>query len=115
MFQVDQIGGLSTNKAWNSIDQAQFLAHFEAFVKCTDITKIAIRNNDPIGDFPIELLQNLNCSSLLPFDPQVVQRIRQVNWQFGCDFFYKLHAIVEIGVDAQHKCTVCNGLDQLHY
>lgn len=50
MFQVDQIGGLSTNKAWNSIDQAQFLAHFEAFVKCTDITKIAIRNNDPIGD-----------------------------------------------------------------
>ncbi|KAF4363550.1 hypothetical protein F8388_002091 [Cannabis sativa] len=63
------VGSLSTNKPWNLINETQLLAHFESFVEGINITKITTRNDNPIGNLPIELLQNLNSCCFLTLEP----------------------------------------------
>lgn len=69
---------MSTNKPWNLINKIQIFTHFETFVKCINVPRTPIRNNHPIRCLPIKLIQNLNNNSILSFNSQTIEQIRQI-------------------------------------
>ena len=73
------ICSLSTNKPWDLVHKSKLLAHLKPFVKGINVAEIATRNNHPIRNLPIKLLQNLNGSSFLPLEPQTVEGVRQID------------------------------------
>lgn len=87
------------------------MAHFESFVERVNVAQITSGDDYPIGDLPIELLQDFNGGGFLPLEPKTVERIGQVNRQLRRDAADQFHTPVEIRVDAEDEGAVGDGLD----
>ncbi len=72
----------TTARRWSS-EVEQFA---EGFAVCADVAQVAARKDDPIGYFPIVLIEHFDDDRLLAFDAEGVDRIQKINAKaFGED------------------------------
>src|SRR5919204_6108676 len=71
--------GLGAYESWEAIDQPQLPHHQEPPSEGGDIPQIAAWDDDDIGHFPGELLDQLDADRFLPLDAQRIERVRQID------------------------------------
>ena len=113
--QIKRVGvlRLGDRDAGQLLNEAELAHHQEALAEGADIAEVAAGDDDPIGDFPPELLYQLDGHGLLAFDPQAVHRIGQINVALCRDLLHESHAAVEIRVQTEDERAVGEGLNEL--
>ena len=70
-------------------------------------------DDDHVGDFPVELLDDLDAHGLLPLDPERVHGIGQIDRLVLGDLPHHAHAAVEIRVQRQDQRAIGDRLYEL--
>ncbi len=78
-----------------------------------DVAQVPAREDDDVGHFPVELLDDLERQRLLALEPQAVHRVGEVDRAFGGEALHDRHAAVEVGVEREHERAVGERLHQL--
>ena len=87
--------------------------HQKALAQGTDVAQIAAGNDHPVGDLPIELLDQLDGHSLLALEPQTVHRVGEVDGALLGNLLHQRHAAVKVRVETQHERAVGERLHEL--
>ena len=94
-------------------DEPELKHQVEPGPERTDVSEITARNDDDVGDFPVELLNNLNRDRLLPFEPETVHGVGEVDSFFGREAFDNCHTAIEVRVESENLGAVGQGLHKL--
>ena len=105
--------GLRYANARQLRDQAELAHHQEAVAERADVAEVTTGQDDPVWHLPLELLHDLDCDGLLPFNSQAVHRIRQVDVLMLRDLLDGGHAAIEVGVQGKNQSPVRERLDEL--
>ena len=107
------LGCLGDGNARQLVYKPHFLSLDKPLPQGADIAQVAARDNDPIGDLPVKLLQQLNGYGLLPFNAERVHRVGEINLVAAADFLHQSHAPIEISAQGERQRAVGYGLDEL--
>ena len=99
-------GGVDHRQSRWPGDQAQLRQLHECFAKRARVAKVPAGDDDPVGDFPAKPLEHPIHDGFLPFQPEGIDAVDEVDPQTAGHLGDSLHGIVEIAVDLQRESAV---------
>ena len=106
-------GGLNHRDTRNLVDDAEVVQLLHALGERGVVAEVASRNHEPVRHLPVELLEHFKADRLLPFDPERVDRVEQIDVQFVADLLDQRHRIVEVAADLQRFAAEGERLGEL--
>ena len=112
---VERVGPLSLDDGDHGhlADEAPIVQFLDGFAEGGAVAEVSPRHHHPVGHFPVALAQHLDDDGLLPFQPEGVDRIQQVDVGLLGDFLHQLHGFVEVSLQLQGQGSVVQALGQL--
>ena len=85
----------------------------ERLAEGAGVAEVSAGHGDPVGRLPAQPLQHAEHDRLLPFQPEGVDAVDQVDAQLLADFLNAGHGIVEVAGDLHRQRAVIEGLREL--
>ena len=104
---------LMTARRGSAFDQAQLGQLDERLAEGADVAEVAAGHDDPVGHLPAQRLQHAVHDRLLPFQPEGVDAVDQVDAELAGDLLHALHGVVEVAGDLHGQGAVVERLGQL--
>ncbi len=83
----------------------------ESLIERANVAKIAHRDDDPVGNFPVKLPDDFNADRFLTLNAQTIHRVSKVNRIVLRHFLDNFHTAIEVGIEREHVRAVGNRLD----
>src|SRR5690606_10171974 len=82
----------------------------EGFSEGARIAQVATWNDNPVGDFPPERLEDPVHDCLLPLEAEGIDAVDEVNPQLLAHLADALHRVVEVTDNLNGECAIVEGL-----
>ena len=105
-------GGVDDGQARDRSDQAELEQFDERLAEGADVAEIAAGDDDPVGDFPVEGLEDAVHDGLLAFEAEGVDAVDQVDAELAWRLAGRAAGVVEIAGDLDGEGAVVEGLGE---
>jgi hypothetical protein len=106
-------GGVDHRQPRDAGDQAQARAARERLAERAGVAEVPAGHDDPVGHLPAQRLQHAVHDRLLPFQPEGVDAVDQVDAEFARRLADAPQGVVEVAGDLQGQRAVIQRLRQL--
>ena len=93
--------------------QAQLDQLAERLAERADVAQVAARHDDPVGHLPAQGLEHAVHDRLLPFEPERIDAVDQIDAELAGHLLHALHGVVEVAGDLHRQGAVVERLRQL--
>ena len=104
---------LTTASRGDAVDQPEFLQLDERLAEARHVAEVAAGHHDPVRHLPPQRFQHAEHDRLLPFEPERVDAVDEVDAELPAHFLHAAQGVVEVAGDLHRQRAVVERLRQL--